>query len=154
MYSTIVVGTDGSETATLAVQRAASLAAELGSKVVVLHAYEPGSPQHRPHRHHGSADRPTRKLSREEEDAEILAEAEQLCVDAGMQAGQIETRTGHTGPAVGLLDLAAEVKAELIVLGSRRITGPRRFLLGSVSQRVTDHAPCDVTIVIPSDFAG
>ncbi len=154
MYSTIVVGTDGSQTAVLAVERAASLAAALGSRLVVLHAYQPGTPRHRLARPHGSPDEAVAKLSPDEEDVEILAEAMQLCVEAGLTPEQVETRTAHTGPAVGLLDLAAEVKAELIVMGSRRLIGPKRFLLGSVSQQVTDHAPCDVTIVVAGPVAG
>ncbi len=148
MYSTIVVGTDGSREAVLAVKRAAGLAAALGSRVVVLHADEPGSPHHRLAGPPGSSPDPSRKLSRKEEDEEILAQARQLCLDAGVDAEQVETRSARTGPAIALLDLAAEVQAELIVVGSRRMIGPKRFLLGSVSQRVTDHALCDVTIVV------
>ncbi len=154
MYSTIVVGTDGSQTAVMAVERAAALAAVLGSRLVVLHAYQPGTPRHRLARPHGSPDQPVAKLSPDEEDVEILADAKQLCVEAGVKPEQVETRTAHTGPAVGLLDLAVEIKAELIVMGSRRLVGPKRFLLGSVSQQVTDHAPCDVTIVVASAFDG
>lgn len=153
MYSTIVVGTDGSQTAVLAVERAAALAAALGSRIVVLHAYESGTPQQRRAGRQESSSKPTEKLTREEDDAQILAEARQQCVDAGVKPEQIDTRTAHTGPAVGLLDVATEVRAELIVLGSRRMRGPKRLLLGSVSQQVTDHAPCDVVIAVPNAFA-
>ena len=43
--------------------------------------------------------------------------------------------------------LSAEEKADLIVLGSRGLSGIKAFLLGSVSDRVAHHAPCSVLIV-------
>lgn len=147
MYETIVVGTDGSQSAELAVQRAAELASQLDSRIVVVHAYQAGTPDHRrrpsqhnPHQH-------SERLSREEQAEEILNEAKRLCLEAGVTPERIETKIAHTEPAISLLDLAAEIRADLIVMGSRQIAGPKRVLLGSVSQRVTDHSSCDVTIV-------
>jgi nucleotide-binding universal stress UspA family protein len=46
-----------------------------------------------------------------------------------------------------IADVAREERAQLIVVGDRGLTGIRRFLLGSVSERLSHHAPCNVLIV-------
>ena len=52
---------------------------------------------------------------------------------------------GHE--AEEILKAAKRTRADLVVLGSRGLTGLRRFLLGSVSNKVTRHAPCSVVVV-------
>ena len=52
---------------------------------------------------------------------------------------------GH--PADQLLTLAQGKKADVVVVGSRGITGLRRVFLGSVSNKVVSHAPCSVLVV-------
>ena len=49
--------------------------------------------------------------------------------------------------AEALLDVAAELDADLIVIGNKGMAGARRFLLGSVPNNVSHHAPCGVYIV-------
>lgn len=46
-----------------------------------------------------------------------------------------------------ILDVAQEQNADLIVVGARGLTGFERFLLGSVSSKLSHHAPCSVMIV-------
>ncbi len=50
-------------------------------------------------------------------------------------------------PADMILAVASEQKADLIIVGRRGARGIERFLLGSVSSRVIDHAACDVLVV-------
>ena len=50
-------------------------------------------------------------------------------------------------PAEAILDVAAEQRAGLIVVGSKGMHGTRRFLLGSVPDKISHHAPCSVLIV-------
>jgi nucleotide-binding universal stress UspA family protein len=50
-------------------------------------------------------------------------------------------------PAEAILDVAEEQRADLIVVGSRGMHSSRRFLLGSVPDKVSHHAPCSVLIV-------
>ena len=50
-------------------------------------------------------------------------------------------------PAEAILDVAEEQDADLIVVGSKGMHGSRRFLLGSVPDKVSHHAPCSVLIV-------
>lgn len=52
---------------------------------------------------------------------------------------------GHEADEI--LKAAKRTRADLVVMGSRGLTGLRRFLLGSVSNKVTRHAPCSVMVV-------
>ena len=71
-------------------------------------------------------------------------EAEQI-----KQAGvpDVETFAREGDPADAILDVAEEKGADLIVVGNKGMTGARRFLLGSVPNKVSHHAPCNVMIV-------
>ena len=56
--------------------------------------------------------------------------------------------TSETGsPSVTITDFADEIKADLIVIGSRGLGLVKGVLLGSVSQYVVEHAPCPVLVV-------
>ena len=46
-----------------------------------------------------------------------------------------------------IIEVALEHDADLIVVGARGLTGLQRFLLGSVSSKLSHHAPCSVMIV-------
>ena len=50
-------------------------------------------------------------------------------------------------PADAILDVAEERKADLIIVGNKGMTGAKRFLLGSVPNKVSHHAPCSVMII-------
>ena len=58
------------------------------------------------------------------------------------------TSHAHEGdPAEAILDTASEQNADLVVVGDRGLSGVQRFLLGSVSRKVSEHAACNVMIV-------
>ncbi len=59
----------------------------------------------------------------------------------------IKTLIKFGSPAAEILDEAAKMKASLIVTGSHGRHGAQRFLLGSVSSKIVDHAPCSVLVV-------
>ena len=65
--------------------------------------------------------------------------------DAGRAARARYAREGD--PADAILDVAEELGADLIVVGNKGMTGAKRFLLGSVPNQVSHHAPCAVMIV-------
>jgi nucleotide-binding universal stress UspA family protein len=134
MYSTIVVGTDGSETARQAVRQATRLAAASGARIELVSAYEP-VPQSPPDGWSVSA--------REDVEAALREAAEEIMA-AGVEVA-IYARQGD--PAAALLDVAEERRADLIVVGNRGLTGAERFLLGSVPNKVSHHAPCSVLII-------
>lgn len=62
-------------------------------------------------------------------------------------ASQLEIVTGD--PAEEIVRLAKIYDADLIVLGSRGLTGLKRILLGSVSSQIVEDAPCSVLVVKP-----
>lgn len=140
MYSTIVVGTDGSSTASVAVTRAGELAKLCGATVHLVHGC-------------GSA---------------VIADASMMAVPVTMSDDVIERLEGEldkqaepirsqgvdvvvhvemqSGPEA-VLGYAESVDADLIVVGNQGMTGKRRFILGSVPNAVSHHAPCSVLIV-------
>jgi nucleotide-binding universal stress UspA family protein len=136
----IVVGTDGSRPAEAAVERAADLAHGSGARLHVVTAY-PDVPSYR-ERIVSSAKRDSIELRDVAET--VLARALAKLTDEGLV---VETHARDGDPAEAILDVAQEQKADLIVVGNRGLTGIERFLLGSVSSKLSHHAPCSVMIV-------
>ena len=139
MYSTIVVGIDGSPTAQIALEKAIELAGEAGACLHVVSAYEPT-----PARVTGGAPAgedyalsPTFKA-----DA-VLQRALDRASDAGLR---IEQHAPKGSPADALIAAAEENDADLIVIGSVGMQGPKR-IFGSVPNSVSHRSPCDVLIV-------
>jgi nucleotide-binding universal stress UspA family protein len=144
VFQSIVVGTDGSETARKAVDAAVELARLTGARLELVSAYEPVTSQRlRAEARQVPADMQWMVNPREDVDA-TLAEAAERVADAGVEA-RSWAREGD--PADAILDVAEELAAELIVVGNKGMTGAKRFLLGSVPNRVSHHAPCSVMIV-------
>jgi nucleotide-binding universal stress UspA family protein len=50
-------------------------------------------------------------------------------------------------PADALIGVAKEVGADLLVVGNRGMSGARRFVLGSVPNKVSHHSPCNLLVV-------
>jgi len=145
MFSRIVVGTDGSETASQAVQEAVELAKQSGSTLDIVTAFEP-IPAERL-RQEGKVDVPgdVQYAFNPNEDANVTLEnAAGPARNAGLE---VQTHTREGDPADAILDVAEETKADLIIVGNKGMTGAKRFLLGSVPNKVSHHAPCDVMIV-------
>ena len=67
-----------------------------------------------------------------------------LEIETGVES-EIHARAGTAADVI--LDVAEELDADLIVVGNKGMTGTRRFLLGSVPNRVAHHASCNVLIV-------
>jgi nucleotide-binding universal stress UspA family protein len=144
VFKSIVVGTDGSETATQAVRQAVDLAKEIGAKVELVSAYEPVSDQRlREERTEVPDDLQWMVNPREDVDA-TLQEAAELAKENGVD---VETYARQGDPADAILDVAEEQNADLIIVGNKGMTGAKRFLLGSVPNKVSHHAPCSVLII-------
>ena len=145
MYGSIVVGTDGSETAREAVRQAAELAKAVGADIVLVSAYEPVSEARLRHeRQEVPADVSWMVNPREDVQAVLDEEAERI-KSGGVN--EVHTIAREGDPADAILDVAEEKGADLIVVGNKGMTGARRFLLGSVPNKVSHHAPCNVMIV-------
>jgi nucleotide-binding universal stress UspA family protein len=145
MYGAIVVGTDGSDTAKEAVRQATELAKAVGGRILLVSAYEPVPESRlRNERTELPEDLSWMVNPREDVQAVLDAEAERV-TEAGID--DVETFAREGDPADAILDVAEEKNADLIVVGNKGMTGARRFLLGSVPNKVSHHAPCNVMIV-------
>lgn len=144
MFARIVVGTDGSETATEAVRRAIELASKYDASVDVVSAYDPvPSGRLRDEAVEAPSDIEHQIHPHEDVDATLGAAGEV----AKQAKVKFETFSRQGDPADAILDVAEENKADLIVVGNKGMTGAKRFLLGSVPNKVSHHAPCSVLIV-------
>src|SRR5881227_118415 len=144
MFGSIVVGTDGSETAGEAVRQATELSKAIGAKVNLVSAFEPvGSQRLREERVEAPDDMQWSINEREDVEA-TLKNAAETVGEAGVD---VETFARQGDPADAILDVAEEQNADLIVVGNKGMTGAKRFLLGSVPNKVSHHAPCSVLII-------
>ncbi len=144
MFKSIVVGTDGSDTASQAVRQAVDLAHDVGAKVELVSAYEPVPSQRlSEERRQAPEDLQWAINPREDVDATLEAAAE-VARSAGVE---VTTYARQGDPADAILDVAEEIEADLIVVGNKGMTGAKRFLLGSVPNKVSHHAPCSVLII-------
>jgi nucleotide-binding universal stress UspA family protein len=142
MFSSIVVGTDGSPTATEAVRHATTLAKSSGAKLHLVSAYKPlesyyTSPEVIPVDVSGM-------VNPQRDTENVLQEAAEKVRAEGVT---VETYACPGDAAGALIDVAETQKADCIVVGNRGMSGKARFLLGSVPNKVSHHAPCTVMIV-------
>ena len=144
MFGSIVVGTDGSETARQAVRQATELAAGIGARIDLVSAYEPVSDQRlRSERREVPEDVAWSIHPREDVDATLNQAAEEIRA-AGVP---VETFARQGDPADAILDVAEERNSDLIIVGNKGMTGAKRFFLGAVPNKISHHAPCSVLIV-------
>jgi nucleotide-binding universal stress UspA family protein len=138
--TTILVATDGSREAELAVTTAADLARGTASQLHVVHVGELPLVYH-PERHAYRAE-----YEEHEKEAQQLLEAQvERIKGAGATVAQAHLRMGKADEEI--VDLAQSMGAGMIVMGSRGQGRLRRALVGSVSESVVRHAHCPVTIV-------
>jgi nucleotide-binding universal stress UspA family protein len=145
VFKRIVVGTDGSDTALLAVQQAIDLAKATGASLEVVSAFEPAaSPGLSPEERTDVPGDVQYELGNRQAVNMVLERAAGDADKAGVKA---TTHAREGDPADALLDIAEETGADLLVVGNKGMTGAKRFLLGSVPNKVSHHAPCSVFIV-------
>jgi nucleotide-binding universal stress UspA family protein len=143
MFESILVGTDGSDAAGVAVSRAVAMAAALGARLQIVSAYEP-VPERRLRIERVQVPSDVQVNMRED----VLALLEEARLDAkaaGLARVETFARLGDAADAI--LDVAEEQGSDLIVVGNKGMTGATRFLLVSVPNKVSHHAPCSVLIV-------
>jgi nucleotide-binding universal stress UspA family protein len=119
MYTRILVGTDGSSTAALAVERAVEVAEATGATLTILSAGNGAKAQ------------------------QVVAAA---AATYAPRKVKIETLAREGDPAKVLLDVS-ERGYDLLVVGNKGMTGARGFFLGSVPNKVSHHSPCAILIV-------
>ena len=144
MFRSIVVGTDGSDTATQAVRQAADLAGAIGARLELVSAYAP-VPQQRLSEERRQAPEDLQWAINPREDVDVTLEAAAAIAREANVEVTLYPRQGD--PADAILDVAEEQEADLIIVGNKGMTGAKRFLLGSVPNKVSHHAPCSVLII-------
>jgi nucleotide-binding universal stress UspA family protein len=120
VYKKVLIATDGSPTAAQAAEVGIEVARATGAEALILHV----------------GDAKTGK--------KVLAQAERAFASSGVP---IATLTVAGDPADMILEVAEREGVDLIVVGNKGMTGAKRFLLGSVPNQVSHHAPCNVLIV-------
>jgi nucleotide-binding universal stress UspA family protein len=166
-YRRVVVGTDGSETAAIAVRYAAQLARASGGELLIVTAFRPQptgieaewAASGPAGLYEGSSSRiedaVPQELQWQVTDASVAEAhaiaASQIAADQGVPLIKIHCIPAPGDPASALIAVAEERGADVIVVGSKGINKASRFLLGNVPNKVSHHAPCDVMIVHTAD---
>jgi nucleotide-binding universal stress UspA family protein len=142
MSESIVVGTDGSDTAKRAVKEAARLAKALGADIHIVSAFAPlrdttiaGGPP-------GAG-----RIWGPVPDANVEITVDEAAAAIRVSGVNVETHRVQKDPADALLDVAADIGASLIVVGNQGMHSAKGFVFGSVPNKVSHKARCNVLIV-------
>jgi nucleotide-binding universal stress UspA family protein len=134
----IVVGTDGSESATKALLEAMRLAKALGEPLHIVSAYKKSSVRAEvPGEFAGS-------VSSLDQVEAVLADAASRARSAGLE---VTTHPVEGDPATAMVDVAVAVDADMVVVGNRGLNSMKRFVIGSVPSRIVHNSPCTTHIV-------
>jgi|SRR5215218_360236 len=136
----IVLGTDGSPSAEAAVRRAAEIAKGTGARVHLATAY----PDVATYRETISSSAKAEPIDLRQVAESVLAREARALEDEGVE---VTTHAREGDPAEVIIDVAEELGADLIIVGARGLSGLQRFLLGSVSSKLSHHAPTSVMVV-------
>ncbi len=147
MYKHIVVGTDGSPGANIAVDAAVELARLTDATLHVVSA-------HNVHSAYQFAATPEVAIpvdaiatSNEAMQAEARAVCDQVVERAARVGVHAEVHCVGGDAADALLRVAQDTDCDLLVVGNRGMTGVRRFVLGSVPNKLSHHSPSSLLIV-------
>jgi len=135
-WKTIVLATDGSRYSMLAADRAIEFAKSYGGSLKVLSVVDV------PTEFYAEAPQAVDDLVRQAKG--YVADVKKRSEAEGVAA---ETFVGEAEAYQAITKLAAEQKADMIVIGSHGRTGLRRLLMGSVAETVIGYAPCPVLVV-------
>jgi nucleotide-binding universal stress UspA family protein len=138
MFTTVVVGTDWSDTAEVAFVKALELARSGGGRLHVVTASRPTRP---PAAGPSAGASAGRSLGADFQADVVL---EQTLERLGSGDVQVQQHTSTADPADAIVAVAEQVGADLIVVGNK---GMHRRVLGSVPNSVSHRATCDVLIV-------
>lgn len=144
-YQTILVGTDGSEQAKLAFEKAIAVAKRNDAKIIVAHIIE--------NRVYGgtmafSTFSPDVVQEETDNSKDLLAMYKELAKNLGYE--NVETILEFGSPKVLMAkELPERFNADLIMVGQSGLNAVERLVMGSVSDHIIRTAPCDVLVVRP-----
>lgn len=139
----ILLATDGSEDATLATYAAFDLSHRVGAKLHMVHVWQDLRPATLPAM---AIDEYSRAYERSKREAgRLLEEQAERLRSVGATVTDTHLRKGR--PADEVANLAEELEADLVVVGSRGLGPVKRLVVGSVSEGVVRLAPCPTLVV-------
>jgi nucleotide-binding universal stress UspA family protein len=141
--TTILLATDGSSHAELARTTAVDLANSTNSELHVV-TVAPGYPSY-------NVRNPAVVEGLREKAEDILNEQAEKIAREGGEVAEKHLRIAERYRAQQIVQVAEDIEAGLIVMGSRGLGGVRRALVGSVSDSVVRHAHCPVLVVRPEN---
>lgn len=142
-YKKILVGTDGSDSATRAITEAAHLAKAVDAEMVVLCVFDPPRSSALVHQIESAPSEVAWRITGASAAESILEDASKVLANEGVR---VTTVVEPGDPADMLLQVAEREGCDLIFLGNKGMAGVKRFMLGSVPNKVSHHSPCDVLI--------
>ncbi|MCA9595520.1 MAG: universal stress protein [Myxococcales bacterium] len=139
MLNTIIAPVDGSEGSTKAVRFAGQLAKQTGAELILMYVYDAPT----------ASAMGLARQSREELEhvKEEVAKGSFQAAEAVLEGTPAKRYVTFGHPSHEIVSYAKQVKADLVVMGSRGLSQMEGLLLGSVSDQVVHHAHCAVTIV-------
>ena len=143
-YTMVLVGTDGSESSFLAVDRAAAVARDTGATLLLLTAYRPMNAREVQDARDALGDE-AYKVSGSTPAEDVLRDAAGRARALG--AEKVETFAIEGDPVDALVHAVNDRKVDLLVVGNRGLNSLAGRLLGSVPANITHKAACDVLIV-------
>jgi nucleotide-binding universal stress UspA family protein len=140
MYKVIVVGTDGSDRAGIAVRKAMALAKVSGAELHAVNVVHAALAV-------GFADSRTGqdRVNTMRDEAEAIRS--QLLSDAEAEGVSLKVHNPGGDAAKAILATAEDLSADLVVVGNRGMTGTKRFVQGSVPNTIAHNCHCDILIV-------
>jgi nucleotide-binding universal stress UspA family protein len=143
---TVLCASDFSETADLALEHAIALARRHDARMLIAHVVEPI-----PLGPYPALMAPENELAIREMAVERAEEIAARIRGGGLVA-DVRVDTGNPGP--GLLTIAEDESADLIVIGTRGLTGFQHIMLGSTAEYVVRRSHCPVLTIHPEDKVG
>lgn len=145
MVSLVVVGVDGSDNGARALRWAAEFAAQAEARLVVVHVFEPLA-------HLGEVEPPVDFAAMEGAARRRLGD--EWCAPCTTLGVDYTSRIVEGDPADALIAVAVEEEADLIVVGSRGLSGFRSVLAGSTSTKLIHRSDRPVVVIPPPPEAG
>jgi len=144
-FTKIMIAFDGSKDSVKAVELGCSMAEKYGSTLILAHVFSPALPPYT-----GVAPMPVPEIEgiavvAKERARSVLARGIDLVTARGLKARGELIEAGSTVQA--LVELAAAEKVDLIIVGTRGMTGFKKLILGSVSSGLVSHSDCPVLVV-------
>ena len=137
----ILVATDGTDRARVAVGQAIALAKATGATLHAVHVVHPVLAV-------GFSDTHAGQIEIDQARDDVARVRDAIAGQARAEGISVEVHNpGNDDAASGIIDTAESVEADIVVVGNKGMTGLKRFVLSSVPNKVAHNCPRNVMIV-------